>query len=141
MSTSALNAIHSGLDGTQLSFVQAPERDIRLLAPAGSGKTLSLLHRCAELYRRAPDSRFLIVSFTRAARDELKARLSGPDFVGFASRADVVTLNGWGHRRLRSMSLSPRLHVSEFERATMIKTVLAPAWSAVPALERGMKHQ
>jgi DNA helicase-2/ATP-dependent DNA helicase PcrA len=135
------NAVYGGLDGTQLSFVQAPERDIRLLAPAGSGKTLSLLHRCAELYRRAPDSRFLIVSFTRAARDELKARLSGPDFVDFASRADVVTLNGWGHRRLKAMSASPRLHVSEFERATMIKTVLAPAWSAVPALERGMKHQ
>jgi DNA helicase-2/ATP-dependent DNA helicase PcrA len=130
------------LDLTQLAFVNAAERDIRLLAPAGSGKTLSLLHRCAELHHRSGGtSSFLIVSFTRAARDELRARLTDPAFVAFSARADVVTLNGWGHRRLRAMSSQPRLHVSEFERATMVKTVLAPAWSIVPALEKGMKHQ
>ncbi len=130
------------LDSTQLSFVEAQETDIRLLAPAGSGKTLSLLHRCAELIRRSggKDS-FLIVSFTRAARDEIRARLSEPTFSSFATEADVVTLNGWGHRRLRVMSSSPRLHVSEFERTNLVKTVLAPATSAVPALEKGMKDQ
>lgn len=130
------------LDSTQLAFVQAPERDVRLLAPAGSGKTLSLLHRCAELDRRsAGASSFLVVSFTRAARDELRARLTDQAFVGFSARADVVTLNGWGHRRLRALSAQPRLHVSGFERASMVKSILAPAWSAVPALEKGMKHQ
>jgi DNA helicase-2/ATP-dependent DNA helicase PcrA len=131
-----------GLDETQRAFVGAAERDIRLLAPAGSGKTLSLLHRCAELHRRSNGrSTFLIVSFTRAARDELRDRLKAPDFERFAGRADVVTLNGWGHRRLRAMSTAPRLHVTEFERGSLVKTVLAPAWSAVPALEKGMKHQ
>lgn len=133
---------NSGLDSTQLAFVRAPERDIRLLAPAGSGKTLSLLHRCAELHRRSEGaSSFLIVSFTRAARDELRGRLTDQAFVGFSARADVVTLNGWGHRRLRALSTQPRLHVSGFERTSMVKSVLAPAWSAVPALEKGMKHQ
>ncbi len=135
-------AAHSILDSTQLAFVGAPERDIRLLAPAGSGKTLSLLHRCAELHKRSGGvSTFLIVSFTRAARDELRARLTEKAFVDFSARADVATLNGWGHRRLRAMSAQPRLYVSEFERATLVKTVLAPAWAAVPALEKGMKHQ
>ncbi|WP_420335434.1 3'-5' exonuclease [Roseibium sp.] len=130
------------LDTTQLSFVNALEPDIRLLAPAGSGKTHSLLHRCAELSRRSNGSdSFLIVSFTRAARDEIRARLSEPAFSSFATRADVVTLNGWGHRRLRAMATPPRLHVSEFERTTLVKTVLAPAFSAVPALENGMKEQ
>lgn len=130
------------LDETQTAFVDARESDIRLLAPAGSGKTLSLLHRCVELDTRADGgSSFLIVSFTRAARDELRARLKEPTFAGLASRADVVTLNGWGHRRLRAMASQPRLHISEFERTTMVKTVLAPAWSAIPALEKGMKHQ
>lgn len=130
------------LDSTQLAFVGAAEHNIRLLAPAGSGKTLSLLHRCGEISRKTNGtSSYLIVSFTRAARDELRARLHDPVFAAFASRADVVTLNGWGHRRLRVMSAQPRLHVSEFERATMVKTILAPAWSAVPALEKGMKHQ
>lgn len=133
---------HSALDATQLAFVNSPERDIRLLAPAGSGKTLSLLHRCAALHQRSDGtSTFLIVSFTRAARDELRSRLTESAFVGFSSKADVVTLNGWGHRRLRAMSAKPRLHVSGFERTTMVKTILAPAWSAIPALEKGMKHQ
>lgn len=135
-------AIDGALDQTQLAFVRAPESDIRLLAPAGSGKTLSLLHRCAYINQKTNGtSSYLIVSFTRAARDELRARLADPVFAGFASRADVVTLNGWGHRRLRARSAQPRLHVSEFERANMVRTVLAPAWSAVPALEKGMKHQ
>ena len=142
MNITAETAPSSNLDSTQLAFVRAPERDIRLLAPAGSGKTLSLLHRCAELHRRsAGTSSFLVVSFTRAARDELRARLTDQAFVGFSAQADVVTLNGWGHRRLRALSAQPRLHVSGFERASMVKSILAPAWSAVPALEKGMKHQ
>ncbi len=136
-----LSAI-GALDASQLAFVQADSHNIRLLAPAGSGKTHSLLHRCAEVHRRsAGAASFLIVSFTRAARDELRARLSSPDFAAFSVHADVVTLNGWGHRRLRAMSHQPRLHVSDLERTTMVKTVLSPAWSAVPALEKGMKHQ
>lgn len=135
-------AAETPLDNSQLAFVRAPERDIRLLAPAGSGKTLSLLHRCAELHQRSGGtSSLLVVSFTRAARDELRARLTDRAFAAFAGRADVVTLNGWGHRRLRALSTQPRLHVSGFERASMVKTVLAPAWSVVPALEKGMKDQ
>lgn len=142
MNTTSYAVTDGGLDDTQLAFVQAPDRDIRLLAPAGSGKTLSLLYRCAELHRRTEgSSSFLIVSFTRAARDELRIRLSDKAFVDFAARADVVTLNGWGHRRLRALSAQPRLHVSGFERTNMVKSILAPAWTAVPALEKGMKHQ
>lgn len=142
MENTANIMIASALDSTQLAFVGAPEHNIRLLAPAGSGKTLSLLHRCGEISRKTNgSSSYLIVSFTRAARDELRVRLHDPAFAGFASRADVVTLNGWGHRRLRAMSAQPRLHISEFERVTMVKTILASAWSAVPALEKGMKHQ
>lgn len=103
MEQSAAESASGGLDRTQLAFVGAAERDIRLLAPAGSGKTLSLLHRCAELHRRSDRaSSFLIVSFTRAARDELRARVTNPVFGGFASCADLVTINGWGHRRLDS---------------------------------------
>ncbi len=130
------------LDASQLDFVRSDFRDIRLLAPAGSGKTHSLLHRCAEVHQRAAgDAKFLIVSFTRAARDELRGRLNAPDFAAFASAADVVTLNGWGHRRLRAMSHQPRIHVSDHERTSMVKTVLSSAWSVVPALEKGMRHQ
>jgi superfamily I DNA and RNA helicase len=39
------------LDEFQQRFCKAPAGNLRLLAPAGSGKTQSLLWRCAELYR------------------------------------------------------------------------------------------
>ncbi|MBS7539850.1 UvrD-helicase domain-containing protein [Ancylobacter lacus] len=73
------------LDETRIAFVEALEEDIRFLAPAGSGKTLSLLNRCAHLHRRrAGTARFLIVSFTRAAREEVRSRLTDPAFAGAA---------------------------------------------------------
>jgi DNA helicase II / ATP-dependent DNA helicase PcrA len=40
------------LDEFQTRFVASPDENIRLLASAGSGKTQSLLWRCAELSRR-----------------------------------------------------------------------------------------
>ncbi|MDX1089666.1 AAA family ATPase [Sinorhizobium medicae] len=143
LDSTAATRTETVLDSTQLAIVNATERDIRLLAPAGSGKTLSLLHRCAELHHRSNGSAsFLIVSFTRAARDELRARLAEPAFVSFSSQADVVTLNGWGHRRLRTISSQPRLHISEFERATMVKTVLAPfSPGTVPLMIAGCRSR
>ena len=53
------------LDASQKAFIQAPRRsNIRLLAPAGCGKTLCLLHRCKRLERgrKARRNRFLILT-------------------------------------------------------------------------------
>jgi len=72
------------LDDSQRAFCEAPENNnTRLLAPAGCGKTLCLLHRCKYLVSQKPDERirFLIVMFTRSAKQELSARLSDdPEF-------------------------------------------------------------
>ncbi|MYI87489.1 MAG: AAA family ATPase, partial [Synechococcus sp. SB0672_bin_10] len=99
------------LDDSQRAFCEAPENNnIRLLAPAGCGKTLCLLHRCKYLASQKPDERirFLIVTFTRAAEQELSARLR--DDTEFASlkesagktSVEVTTLNAWGWKRLRN---------------------------------------
>lgn len=63
------------LDESQLAFTMAGNDRIRLLAPAGSGKTNSLLQRCARIGLEAPNERFLFITFTRAAKNELNARL------------------------------------------------------------------
>ena len=64
----------AGLNRSQRKFCKMPiSKNIRLLAPAGSGKTFSLLWRCAYIHNEhikkdKPAPRFLIVTFTRAAK-------------------------------------------------------------------------
>jgi DNA helicase-2/ATP-dependent DNA helicase PcrA len=120
------------LDDIQRRFVEAEDGDIRLLAPAGSGKTHSLLYRCMELFGRSSGrARFLVVTFTRAARDELRARLNTTPFAEITSACDVVTLNGYGWRRVRNAFANPRLSASDFERQTLVRNQLSAAWAAV----------
>ena len=65
------------LDRSQLEFCRSDADHIRLLAPAGCGKTFALLHRCRELASQARHAeRFLIVTFTKSATTELELRLA-----------------------------------------------------------------
>jgi UvrD/REP helicase N-terminal domain len=54
----------TALDQSQKKFCEAPTENVRLLAPAGCGKTLSLLYRCRHLIEngKAQRTRFLIVT-------------------------------------------------------------------------------
>ena len=85
----------TNLDQSQLDFCQSDAQNIRLLAPAGCGKTSSLLYRCRELAERAEQKpRFLIVTFTKAATAELKDRLiNDPDFESVRDTSTITTLN------------------------------------------------
>jgi len=78
--------IQFSLDSSQESFCNKQSENVRLLAPAGCGKTLSLLLRCLRLAQRSRGQRvrFLIVTFTVAARQELasgteRERLTHPE--------------------------------------------------------------
>ena len=54
------------LDEYQQAFVRSEAANVRVLAPAGSGKTETLLWCCQKVHERAAEStRFLIVTFTR----------------------------------------------------------------------------
>ena len=94
------------LDRSQLEFCQSDSQNIRLLAPAGCGKTASLLHRCRELIQRADHKpRFLIVTFTKSATVELKERVEhDPYFEPVRGQANITTLNAWGWNRIRNLS-------------------------------------
>ena len=120
----------SNLDHSQLEFCRSIAQNIRLLAPAGCGKTKALLYRCRELAQK-PESkpRFLIVTFTAAAANELKDRLAhDPDFEGISDQAMVTTLNAYGWQRIRREVNSPRLLTTSNDRHFAMRNQLHPAW-------------
>jgi DNA helicase-2/ATP-dependent DNA helicase PcrA len=94
------------LNDAQRAFCAAPGGALRLLAPAGCGKTQSLLWRClhvAEREKKGEKSKFLLFTFTTGARDELKERIhSDPAFKPISSQVTITTLNAWGYKRLKA---------------------------------------
>ncbi len=119
------------IDKSQQAFCDAPSGNIRLLAPAGCGKTHSILHRCCALHRLASSraTRFLVLTFTVAARDELKARLTEDTaFASIRDHVEVTTLNAWGFRRIKSQTRNPRLLTNKQDKHFAVMNQLAPVW-------------
>ena len=118
------------LDSSQLQFCLSTESNIRLLAPAGCGKNSSLLHRCSSLVSRSSNSlRFLIITFTNAAAEEVKDRQANdPEFECLQDRITVTTLNALGWRRIRSRVNNARLLQSPNDRHFAVLNQLRPVW-------------
>lgn len=127
----------NNLDHSQLEFCRSTAQNIRLLAPAGCGKTSSLLYRCRELTQRVKGKpRFLIVTFTVAAANELKERLAhDPLFEKVQGQATVTTLNAYGWRRIRNQVNSPRLLTTNTDRHFAMRNQLRPAWDGNQHIE------
>ncbi len=130
------------LDESQQAFCNSRRRNIRLLAPAGCGKTASLLYRCRELFRRENGNpRFLVVTFTKAATAELRDRLiNDPEFESLPGHVTVTTLNAYGWRRIRDRVRSPRLLSNSTDLHFAMLNQLRPAWTdnahIAPVVER-----
>ena len=129
------------LNRSQLKFCQSTAQNIRLLAPAGCGKTSSLLYRCRELVQRDDGNpRFLIVTFTKSAEAELKDRLMhDPQFEQVREHATITTLNAYGYRRIRREVKSSTLLTAPRYRSAMM-TQLRPAWLDNPHIEPVVKR-
>ena len=130
----------TNLDATQQAFCLDTNKALRLLAPAGSGKTYSLLWRCLATYRRAVANqepvRFLIFTFTRVARDELRDRIrSNPIFKDLDGIMEVNTLNAWSFRWLKPRLHNPRLVTASRDRDFLISNNLQPIWTRHPAIK------
>lgn len=118
-------------DDSQKKFVESDAQNIRLLAPAGSGKTLTLLYRCKELLDRNPQQRILAFSFTRVARSELSRRLARlPELMKYAERIKISTLNSYGMGILREQAIAPQLIDRKVELLGEFRRLL----------REGMKH-
>ena len=130
------------LDQSQLEFCQSTERNIRLLAPAGCGKTSSLLYRCKFLLQHANSSRaksrprFLIITFTKAAAEELRYRLIIESaFEPLRDQVTITTLNAYGYRRIRNNVGNYRLLKSNNDRYFAVRNQLRPDWIENPYIE------
>jgi len=129
------------LDSSQKAFCMEKSQYIRLLAPAGSGKTLTLLYRCKRLVEEHPNEKILLFTFTRVARDELKIRLKrNPVFKSCASNISVYTLNSYGMRIVKSKSsiLSSFKLIEKKERIWTVINYLAPVIAKSKTIESKM---
>lgn len=118
-------------DESQAAFIRAPAGNIRLLAPAGCGKTLCLLYRCLHLadLNRPRRTRFLVVTFTVAARQELQTRLNeDQQFANLRDMVEITTLNSWGWRRVRNIAFSPELIISKTKYHFAMLNQLQTVW-------------
>ena len=61
------------------------------------------------------------------------------EFANLASAVDVVTLNGWGFRRVRANYHRPRIVVGEGERSRLVHNTLQPIWRNHEAIADAMK--
>ncbi len=124
------------LDVSQRNFCRAPStNNIRLLAPAGCGKTLCLLYICKYLADKASNLvrprrlRFLIVTFTKAAQQELTTRLNEDfEFSSIRDFVEITTLNSWGFRRIKNVSSYPKLITSKDDYHFAMLNQLQPIW-------------
>jgi DNA helicase II / ATP-dependent DNA helicase PcrA len=68
--------IDEDLDPSQMAAVQSVAGPIRVLAPAGSGKTKTLINRILNLLNQGiPPEKILALAFNKKARDEMQERL------------------------------------------------------------------
>lgn len=120
------------LDASQRAFCEDASKAVRLLAPAGSGKTYSLLHRCANRMDQTSagkNVRFLVFTFTRAARDELRDRLkNNPAFSRLQPWIEVTTLNSYGFKYLKGKLHNLKLVTSQADRNWTLQNLLQPVW-------------
>jgi DNA helicase-2/ATP-dependent DNA helicase PcrA len=130
------------LDKSQLSFCKDAAPHVRLLAPAGCGKTLSLLFRCAHLAEKdSGRQRFLIVTFTRAANQELRTRLNEDRrFATIRDNVEITTLNSWGYRRIRNAASYPKLITDKSDRFFAVRNQLQSVWKNHEAIRLAIEE-
>ncbi len=125
------------MDEYQKAFCNLDSKYIRLLAPAGAGKTMALLYRCKRLIEQAPQERILLFTFTRVACDELRSRLKNmPDFQKCQANIFVSTLNSYGVRIVKNKSslLSSYRAIEKKDRFWTVSNSLLPVISESPTI-------
>src|SRR5215212_8536244 len=91
-------AVDDDLDHDQQAAVATVSGPIRVLAPAGSGKTKTLVNRILNLLNRGiPAERILALAFNKKARDEMQDRLERRHVQG----VNVRTFHSFGYEIVR----------------------------------------
>ena len=132
------------LDKAQRTFCESEARYLRLLAPAGCGKTYALALRCLNISSQTKEKkqRFLVITFTRAAKEELRSRInSEPIFSPLRGCIDIVTLNQWGWRKLKLRVSNSKLITEKNDRHYCVSNDLKPIWEKHKVLNAVLNKQ
>ena len=83
------------LSQEQMRIVDTWGQGMAVLAGAGSGKTTTLVAKCAELLKRKPEARFAAVSFTEKSARDLKTKLTERLTADSGGAPDTVMAGHW----------------------------------------------
>jgi DNA helicase-2/ATP-dependent DNA helicase PcrA len=127
--------LQTDLDPLQTQAVHYGGAALRVLAPAGSGKTKTMINRVAALVAGgAPPGSILVLAFNTLAAEQLEERLSGlgvPTTRRIDDRTGVhcATFNAFGYRYQRQvMGVAPPVDDSAALRERLMR---ASVWSAL----------
>ncbi len=113
-----------GFTKAQAKFIDSDARFIRLLAPAGCGKTFSIVEKAKKLFTNNSKVKISIFTFTKNAANEIKDRCDNDTCVG------VYTLNSWGNNYIKSANVlkNPKI-LDGKDKKWYVLNSLQPVWS------------
>jgi len=92
------------LNEKQLEAVNSTADNVLIIAPAGSGKTSTLISAIQKYKIENPDGRVVAITFTRKSADDLRERLIGYTGI-FPSTIHMRNLRPELRKKIRIMAL------------------------------------
>ena len=132
-----LDEILSGLDAEQRAAATLPDGPAQIIAPAGSGKTTTLIARLGVLLARGvPPEEICVVTFNRDASVDLVRRIDARlvTHVAGAGRIEVRTLHALARQVVLDAGRSPALVADRLPIIRAARRRCAPIDAAVPIL-------
>lgn len=112
------------LNKEQYEAIEAEEPNIIVLAPPGSGKTFTLINAVIEYRRANPGAVIDIITYTRAATQELRERLAESDIFD----VNISTIHVWSREHLRNLADMYGFHMKILEQPaimSILRTLIA----------------
>ena len=101
---------------SQLAAINSKEDKVIIKAPAGSGKTSSIVGAVYKYREEHPNDKIVAITFTRKAAAELKNRIN-------LLNVEISTIHSWSLRRLNALAAEYNFVVSLLED-DVIKDIL-----------------
>ena len=102
---------------SQLNAINAKEDAVIIKAPAGSGKTSTIVGAVEEYRKNHPTDKIVVITFTRKAAAELQERIK-------LMNVEISTIHSWSYRRLNQLGAEYNFSVDLLDEQ-VIKDALA----------------
>ena len=103
-------------------------------AGAGTGKTTCLVARTRKILETYPESRVLLISFTKKAAEEIRQR------IGSTSNVDVSTFHSLSYKILRSAGVNYQVTTSETMQDALISKIIGLRNTTTDAVKKSLRQ-